>query len=83
MESSSLTATDVDKKRVVDLCVRLLETLKLGGAAGREQFLATLAPYGTACHARAMVGTFDSLRNDIARPSPPKLQYTVYLYSQP
>ncbi|KAL6832176.1 hypothetical protein V8C40DRAFT_238039 [Trichoderma camerunense] len=55
MESSSPTATDADKQEVVNLCGRILETLKLGGAAGREQFLATLAPYGTACHARAMV----------------------------
>lgn len=57
MESSLPTATDADKQEVINLCVRILETLKLGGAAGREQFLATLAPYGTACHARAMVGT--------------------------
>lgn len=57
MESSSPTATDANKQEVVNLCVRILESLKLAGAAGRDEFLATLAPYGTACHARAMVGT--------------------------
>lgn len=55
MGPSSLTATDADKREVVDLCVRLLESLKLPGAAGRDEFVSTLAPVGTACHARTLV----------------------------
>jgi hypothetical protein len=46
---------DADKRAVVDVCVRILESLKVPGAAGRDQFLATLAPHGTACHSRFMV----------------------------
>ncbi|PNP42438.1 hypothetical protein TGAMA5MH_05179 [Trichoderma gamsii] len=46
---------DTDKRAVVDVCVRLLESLKLPGAAGRDQFLSTLAPHGTACHSRFMI----------------------------
>lgn len=57
MESSTPTATAADKREVVDLCIRILESLKVPGAAGRDQFLSTLAPHGTACHARTMVST--------------------------
>lgn len=46
---------DADKQAAVDVCVRLLESLKLPGAAGRDEFLSTLTSHGTACHSRFMV----------------------------
>lgn len=55
MDGSSSLHPDADKQEILDLCLQLLESLKTPGAAGRDKFLATLAPHGTACHARAMV----------------------------
>ncbi|RFU78888.1 hypothetical protein TARUN_3327 [Trichoderma arundinaceum] len=54
MNPSSISA-DADKREIFDLCLQLLASLKTPGAAGRDKFLATLAPYGTACHARTLV----------------------------
>lgn len=55
MEPSSQPVMGADKREVLDLCIRILESLKVPGAAGRDQMLSTLAPHGTACHARTMV----------------------------
>ncbi|GAD97663.1 conserved hypothetical protein [Paecilomyces variotii No. 5] len=58
MESSSseiLPGAD-ERQAVLDVCLQLLSSLKKPGAAGRDLFLATLAPKGTACHARNMLG---------------------------
>ncbi|KAM0249001.1 hypothetical protein ACHAQJ_009250 [Trichoderma viride] len=51
----SPTSTEPEKQAILDLCLQALESLKFSGAAGRDTFLATLAPHGTACHARSMI----------------------------
>ena len=53
----SASTTEQDKAIVLGLCQDLLASLKTSGPAGRAAFRATLAPYGTACHGRKLVGT--------------------------
>ncbi|KAL1878865.1 hypothetical protein Plec18167_004160 [Paecilomyces lecythidis] len=54
--SSSASSPGANERQaVLDVCLQLLSSLKTPGAAGRDMFLATLAPKGTACHARTML----------------------------
>lgn len=49
-------SNNIDKAAALAVCKAILDSLKVSGPEGRATFLATLAPHGTACHARRLVG---------------------------